>query len=553
MGNNNSFLKNGIKINNLSDKEKELINKIPHTDYTYICKYCKKIPRIEIVYNEEKENEKNIFFEKNFLTNKKYIVKIKFKECKHSITLNGFDNYDDYNEADFLGLIKVSLDKLREENFMNVNKRKNVINKEEYLNFDNINDFNEYLNVYKSFLNIKDKIKEYNLDDTKNNKIFTLFENLLYIGLNGLGTKFEFENSIAIKEFTFDKFICYNKEFPVNDNLHFINIRNIVFKISIEVYNINNELYALEPSHNLEYKYTKIYIVKYDQFLNKSFNIDEYIQYCRSDCAVPKELKKYFLNLPQIWLLSINNIIALEENAYIIRIYNELFKYVFDEIKNEYLIEKIRLENEEDEDDGLQELISLKNNIIFIITIKYIYFYSYNKENKTLNYAKKFNNMLGKKSHPKDILHIIDLNNGKTLFYYYSSILIISLVTQQIQTFVKFDSNGYIHRINDKLLKFKDYSSFSSRKSYYLDIYKSKIFKKESKYDEFNIDGQFLNNDIIISEGLNCIKIKDRKTKNIEYINMGILNIFIFNKEENLFGLYIYDNKKYKLLIYKKK
>ena len=115
--------------------------------------------------------------------------------------------------------------------------------------------------------------------------------------------------------------------------------------------------------------------------------------------------------------------------------------------------------------------------------------------------------MLGKKSHPKDILHIIDLNNGKTLFYYYSSILIISLVTQQIQTFVKFDSNGYIHRINDKLLKFEDYSSFSSRKSYYLDIYKSKIFKKESKYDEFNIDGQFLNNDIIISEGLNCIKI----------------------------------------------
>ena len=99
--------------------------------------------------------------------------------------------------------------------------------------------------------------------------------------------------------------------------------------------------------------------------LNKSFNIDEYIKYCLSDCAVPKELKKYFLDLPQIWFLSINNIIVLEENAYIIRIYNELFKYVFDETKNEYLIEKIRLEKEEeeDEDDGLQELISLKNNI----------------------------------------------------------------------------------------------------------------------------------------------------------------------------------------------
>ena len=204
MGNKNSFLKKGIKINNLSDKEKELINKIPHTDYTYICKYCKKIPRIEIVYNEEKENESNIFLEKNFLTNKKYIVKINFKECKNSTTLNRLVNYDDYNDADFLGLIKVSLDKLREENFKNVNKRKNAIYQEEYLNFDNINDFKEYLKVYKSFLNIKDKIKEYNINDTKNNKIFTLFENLLYVGFNGLGTKFEFENSIAIKEFTFD-------------------------------------------------------------------------------------------------------------------------------------------------------------------------------------------------------------------------------------------------------------------------------------------------------------------------------------------------------------
>ena len=34
---------------------------------------------------------------------------------------------------------------------------------------------------------------------------------------------------------------------------------------------------------------------------------------------------------------------------------------------------------------------------------------------------------------------------------------------------------------------------------------------------------------------------------------MGILEIFIFNKEENLFGLYIYDEEKYKLLIYKLK
>ena len=94
---------------------------------------------------------------------------------------------------------------------------------------------------------------------------------------------------------------------------------------------------------------------------------------------------------------------------------------------------------------------------------------------------------------------------------------------------------------------------FQKKKKTFFDIYKTKLFEKERVSNIFNIDGHFLNNDIIINKGLNQILIKDRKTKNIEYINMGILEIFIFNKEENLFGLYIYDEEKYKLLIYKLK
>ena len=42
MGNKNSFQKKGLEINNLSKEDKEIINKIPHIEYTYICKYCKK-------------------------------------------------------------------------------------------------------------------------------------------------------------------------------------------------------------------------------------------------------------------------------------------------------------------------------------------------------------------------------------------------------------------------------------------------------------------------------------------------------------------------------
>ena len=223
-----------------------------------------------------------------------------------------------------------------------------------------------------------------------------------------------------------------------------------------------------------------------------------------------------------------------------------MIKYSFDETRNEYVIEKFSLENE---DNDFQELILLKNNTIFIMTIKYIYFYSYNKENKTLKLVKKFNNIFGEKLHPKDVLHIIYLKDGKILFYYISGVFLI-ISNQQIQLIGKFTGKGYFNRINDKLLKYEDYSD---AKKTYFDIYKTKFFKKEGKFDEFNIDGHFLNNNIIIKSGINTIEIKDIKTKEIEYINIGILEIFIFNKKENLFGLFIYDDKKYKLLILKKK
>ena len=152
----------------------------------------------------------------------------------------------------------------------------------------------------------------------------------------------------------------------------------------IDLYIISNELYGIKPWKSGEYN-TKIYIVKYDLFLNKSFNVNEYLKYCRIDRVVPIEFKKDFLNIPQTVFFSVDNIITPEENVYIVRLYNELIKYSFDETSNEYLTENISLENGDNE---FQELILLKNNIIFILTINYIYFYSYNKENKNLNFVK---------------------------------------------------------------------------------------------------------------------------------------------------------------------
>ena len=60
MGNllfHNYFLEKGISINDipLEHKEilKELINKVQILNYTYICKYCNEIPKIDITYNQK--------------------------------------------------------------------------------------------------------------------------------------------------------------------------------------------------------------------------------------------------------------------------------------------------------------------------------------------------------------------------------------------------------------------------------------------------------------------------------------------------------------------
>ena len=95
--NKNSFIVKGVDINLLSEEYKPIIKLIPSIDFTYICKKCKQIPKIDIEYN--KYNIDN-------LKNEEYIRKIYFKECNHSIVLNE-DNIDNIES----NLEKVPLNK----------------------------------------------------------------------------------------------------------------------------------------------------------------------------------------------------------------------------------------------------------------------------------------------------------------------------------------------------------------------------------------------------------------------------------------------------------
>ena len=99
MGNSqNKFINKGINKDLLSEENKKLISEIPLRDYTYICKNCNKIPKIEIIYNE----------------NEGFIEKIKFKECGKLIIVN------EINIDNCFGLVPTPLNTLQINNYMNL-------------------------------------------------------------------------------------------------------------------------------------------------------------------------------------------------------------------------------------------------------------------------------------------------------------------------------------------------------------------------------------------------------------------------------------------------
>ena len=220
---NNKFIPKTIDLKLLSQKDQNIINNIPFIDYTYICTYCKKIPQIDIKYDK---NEGHI---KAFYLN----------ECGKKIKIDNNNSNEsgcnikldiNYN----FGLKKIPLEALYKENYMNINSNK-LLKNENKLPFETINELNEYLKVYKSYLNIREEMKKYNFGETKNNELFSLFEDLLKIGLYGLGTYNEYKNSIIIKEFLMEKFKIFNKIQVLTNGLKLYRYNYVSFKKTANV------------------------------------------------------------------------------------------------------------------------------------------------------------------------------------------------------------------------------------------------------------------------------------------------------------------------------
>ena len=318
------------------------------------------------------------------------------------------------------------------------------------IHFESLNDFNKYIKVYISYIKIKDKIKEYNSGDTKNNKIFSLFEDLLFIGFHGYKTKYEYENSIIINEFSFNKFQKYNSEIQLKNNLRLIKLNTFKFN-EIFVLHIKNDLFALIP--NIPSNNKIIRIIKYDNLLNKSVKCLELVKYCYNYeyKDIPIKLRKYHIVLKDKEEV-IKEIYVLGENQYLlaVKIYktfnNVLLKYCYNEEMKEYIKEEISLDFiTVSKNIKIIKISFLKNNKIIIFTEEELYIYHFNKEDNSFTLIKKFLNimkLINKKDNTKlseSDLFIIKSKNGDFFFNHQKKLICISHKFYEIKCIINFN------------------------------------------------------------------------------------------------------------------
>ena len=352
----------------------------------------------------------------------------------------------------------------------------------------------------------------------------------------------------------------YVKEYSLRLRLLNINIIDIKKMDIHKVYGDEN-LYALIPYYRDNYK--GIYILKYQSFLDKSFDIQKCIDYCYEIDSIPEENKKNILSREKGEYLL--DIISLGEKRYLIRkekrefaLFNcrpddsKAYTYCFDEPKKEYIIEKINL----DKDIEIEKISLFKKNKVLIETIENLYLYEIINENNSLkfNLIKKFDIKSDEKYLDlRGEISLIEANNDDIIYYYPSKLLVISTINYQIKT--TFKLNGFItlEQLNKNLIKIDDVFKMDLS-ALCLDMNKMSLVRIN------NLNGYYLDKNFWIKKEYNAIFIYDSKLKKIilsyqyDNNNLGYTKVFILNKKEKKFGIFFsYKNNENKFMIFQLK
>ena len=529
MGNllfHNYFLEKGISINDipLEHKEilKELINKVQILNYTYICKYCNEIPKIDITYNPNGN-----------------IKKIIFKECGNSITLD--DKVMEGNEGGGnLFCKKITLEKLHDKNYENEPK-----GKRNFLFFENLDDFYEYLDVFKSYLKVREQIKNI-IFDTKRNELFSFFEDLLFIGFYGYGTRYEYENSIVIKNFSIEKFNKFNMVEKLSNNKQLVKIRKIHSLFLYRRLGDTNLIMFLyySPPH--------ILFLKAETFLDLSFDINEYNKYYRTNVnEIPLKFRKNFINiLPYTKGNNNNNIHLLGENKYLIRDTNfDIWIYIYNEKENIYN----RYPFEKNAGFIICMHVFQKDKIVFI-TDNYIYIYKFDPIENKLSYVQKFSIPF---HYDRDrSVNFVDLKNGDLIFNISVVIYHICGSTYEIKNIYKLYSDHHTKnsnflylsnflafvKINEKIIKFIYELDKESKKEIFININTKKEIK-DRKLKKAFINKSEMNKLFKLGKKYFIYrnKIIDTKTSNVIYEIENCSDLFILDEKESIFGTLDYN------------
>ena len=500
------FIQKNIDLKLLSEEDQNIINSIPYIDFTYICIYCKNIPQLELEYDKRDRNIKALYL----------------KECGKKIKLDNNDNN--------FGLKKAPLETLYKENYMNINNNK-ILKNTQNLPFETINELNEYIKVYKSYLNLREEMKKNNFGDVKNNYLFSLFEELLQIGLYGFGTYNEYNNSIIIKEFLMEKFKIFNKIQILNNGLKLFRFNYITFRKTANIINLKNNIIAI-VYHNKDFN-NKFCVLKFEINNDNSFDSNMYQKYFIFDSYkdIPIEFRKNFIlcnetiNFDKIFYFGKNEYLVQPEKIKI------LYNFYFDEKINQYLYKTFDINIKED----ISNIFVLDNNDIVVISFSHVYIFKIDYSSNLLICIKKFFDL----NIPYQRPNLLQMKNGnfiinfpKKLVYFSKSYEIISVfkivyVNCQFYDMIKLNNENIIFG--------------NMGKSYHLNIKKFNfIFFEISEYVSFGINDNILgkfNND--------SFSLFDYKlNKSIYNENFGesyywlYSRFILLDKNKNIFGFF---------------
>ena len=373
----NRILKRNVRKSDLTKKELEILSIIKKPEEAYICGYCPGFPLILLSFEEET---------RKWSPHKKMVT---LTLLDHSWNKNKLKDYISYKFED--NQLSTAFN-IYHRNYIEKFKMKELF-KDEYINnfpddflpFENMDDFHEYLNVVIKYKNLKEKLSFYNLGDTKRNKVFTFFEFILNLGLYGFGTLYEYLNSLALKDFlSFDILAQYNCGQPMKNGKLIYELAHYEFKQIKKVVKLNdNNLIALLI--DVKYRFSNYkdnivgIILKTIDTENKYFSSIPFLMHKETDeskkCIIIKHNNDNY-----------NNILELDNDKYLLQVDNYnincnliIASLIYDKNIYDYNILKNKI---------CITFLKLKNKKIFLVCKSNIYLMIY--ENNELNILKEY-------------------------------------------------------------------------------------------------------------------------------------------------------------------